>query len=136
MTTLPVSWLQRASWSAAGLTGAACGYGAIALAAHARAYCGAGADAGGNLELNLLILPFIALFSLGAVSVAAVARRATLRRPRTVRAAVQLVAVLGILSALTVWFFAARGTLDGYPGDTGLCPASNIPPWWPRWLPA
>ncbi|MBO0513593.1 hypothetical protein J0695_17555 [Streptomyces beijiangensis] len=73
---------------------------------------------------------------MGAVSVAAVARRATLRRPRTVRAAVQLVAVLGILSALTVWFFAARGTLDGYPGDTGLCPASNIPPWWPRWLPA
>ena len=34
------------------------------------------------------------------------------------------------------WFFATRGTLDGYPGDSGLCPASNVPPRWPAWIPA
>lgn len=128
-TPHPVSRLQGLSWAAAALTGAAAGYGA-------RAYCDAGWEAGGRLELNLLLVPLSGLFAVAAPVVAVVARRLTVRGSRPVRASTQLVAVLGVALGLAWWFFAVRGTLDGYPGDSGLCPANNVPPWWPSWIPA
>ncbi|MGG8410577.1 hypothetical protein ACM614_30510 [Streptomyces sp. 12297] len=45
------------------------------------------------------------------------------------------IAVLAVLAAVVVWFFASRGTLDGYPSP-GICGPDNVPPWWPDWLPA
>lgn len=44
--------------------------------------------------------------------------------------------VLCVTVPFAWWFFASVGTPDGYPGDSGRCPASNIPPQWPDWIPA
>ncbi|GAA4896405.1 hypothetical protein ACFPM3_13885 [Streptomyces coeruleoprunus] len=136
MTTRPVSRAQRLSWAAATLAGAAAGYGAIVLTANARAFCDAGWEAGGKFELNFLLVPMTFGLAVVALVAAVTARRLTVRAPRAVRAVAQLLAVLAVAGGLAWWFFAVRGTLDGYPGDSGLCPASNIPPWWPAWLPA
>ncbi|AEY90149.1 hypothetical protein SHJG_4881 [Streptomyces hygroscopicus subsp. jinggangensis 5008] len=66
----------------------------------------------------------------------ATGRRLTLATPRAIRAALPtLLAVVTTVSPAW-WLFATRGTLDGHPGDSGRCPASNVPPRWPDWLPA
>lgn len=59
-------------------------------------------------------------------------------RPGSWKAAVFTVVPVALAVALLVGWaaFAVLGTPDGYPGDSGLCPASNIPPWWPSWIPA
>ncbi|MQA98388.1 MAG: hypothetical protein GEV11_28730 [Streptosporangiales bacterium] len=64
---------------------------------------------------------------------AGVAKAAT---RRGVRLALSLVVVLILVGAVIVVDFALLGTLDGYPGDSGLCGPDNVPPWWPSWLPA
>ncbi|QJT07015.1 hypothetical protein G9272_23970 [Streptomyces asoensis] len=66
----------------------------------------------------------------------AIGRHLVLRAPTAVRASLPtlLVVVATVWSAW--WFFATRGTPDGYPGDSGLCPVSNVPPSWPGWIPA
>lgn len=59
------------------------------------------------------------------------------RRPRTVvRVSLSMLLVVVATLGLAWWLFASRGTLDGYPGDSGLCPANNVPPQWPGWIPA
>ncbi|PKT70310.1 hypothetical protein CW362_25155 [Streptomyces populi] len=66
----------------------------------------------------------------------AAGRRLALRAPTAVRALLPALLVVGTTVWAAWWFFATRGTLDGYPGDSGLCPASNVPPQWPDWIPA
>ncbi|MGW5349658.1 hypothetical protein ACWERV_03940 [Streptomyces sp. NPDC004031] len=102
----------------------------------ARRYCDAGIDAGGGFQMSFL-QPFVvgAGVVLGAVMCQAgllLARRA----PVAVRAAVAVLLVVAVTPLPGWWFFAHYGTLDGYPGDSGLCPSSNVPPWWPDWIPA
>ncbi|ROP51723.1 hypothetical protein [Streptomyces sp. PanSC9] len=48
-----------------------------------------------------------------------------------------LPALLVIVATVSAawWLFATRGTLDGCPGDSGLCPASDVPPSWPARIP-
>lgn len=110
------------------LAGLAAGCAAVSLAAHAREYCHAGADAGGRLELSLTLLPLTVVFGVVALLVAFLLDRR--------HVALQLGTVLVVLAGLTVLYFAVRGTLDGYPGDLERCGPGNVPPWWPGWLPA
>ncbi|MEV6956976.1 hypothetical protein [Streptomyces sp. NPDC051183] len=79
-------------------------------------------------ELTLLLPVLVVGFAVCGVVVAMLTpgRRPLLRM-------VQVVVVLGVL---VIGFFAVRGTVDGYPGDSGLCGPDNVPPWWPWWLPA
>ncbi|MFD7688232.1 hypothetical protein [Streptomyces sp. NPDC059781] len=119
------------------LFGAAVGGAAWSLAVWARAYCDAGFDAGGRFELNVL-LPLV----VGAEAVFGLAAWAAGRRlaPRVPATALRVLLPALLVVVVTVWpawwFFATRGTLDGYPGDSGLCPAGNVPPRWPAWIPA
>lgn len=113
----------------AALGGALAGYLAYALAANARAYCDAGWEAGGRFgllfEMVVMLVPGCALL---AALVWLLARR--------VNPAVGVAAVVLVLAVVVVWYFAAEGTLAGYPGDSGLCGPDNVPPWWPGWLPS
>ncbi|MEU9181725.1 hypothetical protein AB0C90_33710 [Streptomyces sp. NPDC048550] len=38
----------------------------------------------------------------------------------------RMVPVVLVLAVLDIWFFAVKGTLDGYPGDSGLCGPDNV----------
>lgn len=122
------TWPHALSMVASGLLGAAAGCLATALAARARAYCDAGWDVGGVTELNLLLPVLVVGFALCGVLVAMLTPR---RHPL-----LRMVPVVLVLGVLVLWFFAVRGTLDGYPGDSGLCGPDNVPPWWPGWLPS
>ncbi|MFI5567757.1 hypothetical protein ACIA6T_10440 [Streptomyces sp. NPDC051740] len=79
---------------------------------------------------------------MGAEAVFGLAAWAAGRRlaPRVPAAALRVLLPALLVVLVTVWpawwFLATRGTLDGYPGDSGLCPASNVPPRWPAWIPA
>ncbi|MGW2779799.1 hypothetical protein ACWC3X_00855 [Streptomyces populi] len=108
---------------------------AWSLTVWARAYCDAGFDAGGRFELNLLLLPVVGAGAFAGLVAQAVGRRLVLRAPTAVRVLLPALLVVGTTVGLAWWFFATRGTLDGYPGDSGLCPASNVPPRWPDWIP-
>ncbi|MBN0046988.1 hypothetical protein JS756_23295 [Streptomyces actuosus] len=72
---------------------------------------------------------------LGLVAFAA-GRGLAPRAPAPLRRALPVLFVVAATVLPAWWLFATRGTLDGYHGDSGLCPASNIPPPWPDWLPA
>ncbi|MFE5677146.1 hypothetical protein ACFQ7B_24615 [Streptomyces erythrochromogenes] len=114
--------------AAAALVGGAAGYLAHALAANARAYCDAGWEQGGRFELTfemLFLVPGCALLAL-------LLALSTRRLPLLLRA----VPVLAVLAGVVLWYFAVKGTLAGYPGDSGRCGPDNVPPWWPGWLPA
>ncbi|MCX4783389.1 hypothetical protein [Streptomyces sp. NBC_01264] len=127
-TEQPRTWPHTLSLVASGLLGAAAGCLAISLASHARASCDAGADPGGRTELTLLLPVLVFGFAFCGVMVA-------LLTPRG-HPLLRMVPVVLALGALVLWFFAVRGTLDGYPGDSGLCGPDNVPPWWPGWLPS
>jgi len=106
------------------------------LAVWARAYCGAGFEAGGRFAL-LFELPLIVVGgSLCGLTAGAVGRLLVRRAPTVLRVCVPLLLVVTAAVSPAWWFFATQGTLDGYPGDSGLCPTSNIPPQWPGWIPA
>ncbi|MEV4226347.1 hypothetical protein AB0J81_04435 [Streptomyces bobili] len=115
--------------AASALFGAAMGCAAWSLTAWARAYCDAGYDAGGRFELTFLLPLVVGCEAAAGLMALAIGRRLALRALPTL-----LVVVATVGPAW--WFFATRGTLAGYPGDSGLCPPSNIPPQWPDWLPA
>ncbi|MFG2815033.1 hypothetical protein [Streptomyces sp. NPDC048410] len=117
-------------WAASALFGALTGGATWSLTVWARAYCDAGYDAGGRFELNFL-LPVI-------VVAGAAAGLTSWSIGRLLAGGVWLptLSVAAVTIGLAWLFFATRGTLTDYPGDSGLCPASNIPPQWPNWLPA
>lgn len=102
----------------------------------ARAYCDAGYEADGRLELNFLLPLVVGAEALMGLVARAIGRRLTLRAPMAVRVLMPMLLVVVATVGLAWWFFATRGTLDGYPGDSGHCPVSNIPPQWPDWIPA
>lgn len=123
-------------WAVSGFFGGMVGWGAWSLTVWARAYCDAGYEAGGRLELNLLFPVTAVVGGLAGLAALAIGRRVGLRTPRPVRIWLPTLSVVAVTVLLAWWFFASVGTLDGYPGDSGLCPASNIPPQWPDWIPA
>ncbi|WP_259407795.1 hypothetical protein [Streptomyces akebiae] len=123
-------------WACSALLGVAMGCAAWSLTVWARAYCDAGYDAGGRLELNFLLTLVVGAEALVGLVALAIGRRLTLRAPRALRAALPTLLVVVATVGPAWWLFATRGTLDGYPGDSGLCPTSNVPPQWPAWLPA
>ncbi|MGW3817981.1 hypothetical protein, partial [Streptomyces sp. NPDC005046] len=102
----------------------------------ARAYCDAGFEAGGRFELNILLPLTTVVGGLAGLATLAIGRLLVLHAPTVVRACLPALLVVSVTVLLAWWFFAAAGTLDGYPGDSGRCPASNIPPQWPDWIPA
>ncbi|MFJ3716679.1 hypothetical protein [Streptomyces sp. NPDC090057] len=122
-------------WAGSALFGAAMGGAAWSLTVWARAYCDAGYDAGGRFELNLLLPLLVGGEALVGLLARALGKRLAPGVPRAVRAALPTLLVVAATVGLAWWFFASRGTLDGYPGDSGLCPASNVPPRWPDWIP-
>ncbi|WP_250404089.1 hypothetical protein [Streptomyces cellostaticus] len=129
-------------WAGSALFGAAVGCAAWVLVVWARAYCDAGYDAGGRFELNFLLPAAVGGEALVALMAWAAGRRlvsraprAVSRAPRAVRVFLPTLLVVVATVGLAWWFFATRGTLDGYPGDSGLCPVSNVPPQWPDWIP-
>ncbi|MGW1538912.1 hypothetical protein ACWCPM_01215 [Streptomyces sp. NPDC002309] len=127
------SWIP---WVSSSFFSATLGATTWTLTAEARAYCDAGYEAGGRLELNFLLPVTMVGGALIGLAAYAVGRLLTLRAPVAVRIGVPTLLVLVTPVLWAWWFFATKGTLDGYPGDSGLCPASNIPPWWPDWIPA
>lgn len=131
--TTPSERRAQIAWVGAAVFGAAVEYTSWNLSVRARKYCDAGFDSGGGFEM-MFYLPLIvgAGVVLGPGTCAAT-RHFTRRAPTPVR--VCAVALLVALTTLLLgWsFFAFLGTLNGYHGDSGLCPTSNIPPWWPSW---
>ena len=136
MSAHPVSRLQWLSWGAAGLAGVLAAYGASALTASARSYCDAAWEPPHRFAHNVELLILTGATAGIAVTAAVLARWATVRGPRSARASAQVAVVLLVVAALAWWYLAAQATPADYPGDSGLCPSSNVPPWWPRWLPS
>ncbi|MFF9242856.1 hypothetical protein ACF1AL_28875 [Streptomyces sp. NPDC014801] len=123
-------------WAASALFGAAMGCVAWSLTVWARAYCDAGYDAGGRFELNILLPLVVIIEAFVGLAARAIAHRLVHAAPATVRMSLPPLLVVAATAGLAWWLFATRGTLDGYPGDSGLCPATNVPPQWPAWIPA
>lgn len=117
-------------WAASALFGALMGGATWSLTVWARAYCDAGYDAGGRFELNFLLPVIVVAGAAAGLTSWSLGRRLSggLWLPA--------LSVATVTIGLAWWFFATRGTLADYPGDSGRCPASNIPPGWPNWLPA
>ncbi|MFJ8043404.1 hypothetical protein ACIRBX_23195 [Kitasatospora sp. NPDC096147] len=129
--------LRHAAAAGVVLLGVAGGYGATVLAASARSYCDAAWEPQHRLVFTMVDWPVMQLFGLlMAVGAWAGARHLTARLPIAWRGLLPAGLVLLALAVLTVGSFAYFGTLDAYPGDSGLCPPDNVPPWWPTWLPA
>ncbi|MFM9706418.1 hypothetical protein [Streptomyces galilaeus] len=112
------------------------GCAAWSLTAWARAYCDAGYDAGGRFELTVLLPLLVACEAAAGLLSLAIGRRLALQAPAPFHLALPTLLVAIATVGPAWWFFATRGTLAGYPGDSGLCPPSNVPPQWPDWLPA
>lgn len=126
------------------LFGFVAGIGDYWLVVTARGYCEAGAEPGDLGALLVFHLPTrlvlggvlgggtFLLVRLILLAIPAIRRSHRSAAWRTSIAAAT--AVLAILAMVLV-DFAVVGTLDGYPSDTAACPPTNIPPWWPSWLP-
>ncbi|KES06271.1 hypothetical protein BU52_16225 [Streptomyces toyocaensis] len=123
-------------WVGSAAFGAAAGAAAWALTTWARAYCDAGYEAGGRLELTFLLLLAPVAGALVGVMAQATGRRLSRHAPTAVRVALPTLLTVVATVWAAWWFFATQGTPAGYPGDSGLCPVSNIPPQWPAWIPA
>ncbi|MFE6055259.1 hypothetical protein ACFQ6N_31300 [Kitasatospora sp. NPDC056446] len=117
----------------------AAGAGSWALADAARRYCGSyreehrdwGSVRHYELPLSIAVGMSVALAAYGAVYV-------TVRRSDRGRISSLAPAAATALALVAMaWLqFAWLGTVPGAAGDSGLCPAGNVPGWWPRWLPA
>ncbi|MCX5214646.1 hypothetical protein OG689_36235 [Kitasatospora sp. NBC_00240] len=117
--------------------GLAGGYGTAFLVAAARSYCDAAWEPQHRFVFSFVEWPGLELLCLvAAVAVWAGSRRLTAGLAIGWRGVVPVSLVLLTLAVLAIGCFAVLGTPSGYPGDSGLCPASNIPPWWPSGLPA
>jgi membrane-anchored protein YejM (alkaline phosphatase superfamily) len=103
-------------------------FGLVVLTSNAFAACDVGINAGANSFALLFVLPVI--WVANALVFGAVFARvsdATWKR-RALGAVAALLAVV-----LLAWLlFAWQGTPSDYPSP--IC-HSNIPPWWPSWIP-
>jgi hypothetical protein len=123
--------------------GVAAAYLDIRLVYAARTYCDAGAEPPHLFALNLemltrfLVGPALACISFVLINIPG--RVSPLGRSTIGRTAVTVFAVIVALTSvgsMILYDFANTGTLNGYPGDSGLCGSDNLPPWWPTWLPS
>lgn len=120
-----------------GALGLAGGCGAAFLVASARSYCDAAWEPQHQFVFSFVEWPGMELLCLVvAVAVWAGARRLTAGLSIAWRGIVPVGLVLLSLAVLAAGCFALLGAPSGYHGDSGLCPTSNVPPWWPSWLPA
>jgi hypothetical protein len=110
------------------LVGGPAASGLVVLISQAYAACDVGINAGANSLALMLVLPVIWLAnSLVFGAVFARVSDATWKR-RTLGAVAALVALV-----LLAWLlFAWQGTPSDYPSP--IC-RSNVPPWWPSWIP-
>ncbi|MFE0456833.1 hypothetical protein ACFW2D_37240 [Streptomyces sp. NPDC058914] len=136
MTVSRPGLLARLPWVAAGFLGASAGLLAWRLAVWARAHCDAGYEPDHRLALTVLLPLIVGGDCALGVGAPALGRRLVRRAPVSVRRFVPALLVVLVTVAVAWWFFAVSGTPDGYPGDSGLCPASNVPPQWPDRIPA
>ncbi|MEU4092626.1 hypothetical protein [Streptomyces sp. NPDC026673] len=112
------------------------GGGAWLLVVYARAYCDAGYEAGDRFGFLFVELPASVIgFGLCALAMHGLGWLLTLRAPTALRICVSVLLIVTALAFLAARYFMAEASPDGYPGDSGLCPPSNIPPWWPDWIP-
>ncbi|MFB7476091.1 hypothetical protein [Kitasatospora sp. NPDC056184] len=119
------------------MRGLAVGFAAAFLVASARRWCDAAWEPPHRFTFVLAEWPAMELLCLvTAVAAWAGARRLTVGLPTAWRGLVPAALVLSALAVAAVACFAVLGTPSGYPGDSGLCTADNVPPWWPSWLPA
>ncbi|MFI8184026.1 hypothetical protein ACIF70_26400 [Actinacidiphila glaucinigra] len=124
-------------WVSAPIFGMFAGYGAWLLVFSARTYCDAGMEAGDRFGFWYVELPeHVVGYGLCALVLHGVAWLLTFRAPTALRVCVSMALVVTTLTLLAWWYFKTEGTLDGSFSDSGLCPPSNIPPWWPAWIPA
>lgn len=124
-------------WVSASVFGMFAGYGAWLLAFSARAYCDAGMEAGDRFGFWYVELPeHVVGYGLCALVLHGAAWLPTFRVPTALRVCASMVLVTTTLTFLAWWYFRTEGTLDGTFSDSGLCPPSNVPPWWPGWIPA
>ena len=115
-------------WSLGVLIGGPAAFGWLTLVAHAYATCDVGINASANAGSFLIGLPV-----LWAVNTYVFAKVfAWVSGPTWRRRALGIVAGLGALAFLAWLLFAWQGTPSDYPDP--ICP-SNVPPWWPSWIP-
>ena len=130
MTTPDVS-SQRArfpsGWTLGVLIGGPAAWGWLTLVAHTYATCNVGINATANAGL-LLGLPI-----LWAVNTVVFAKVFTsVSGPTWSQRTLGIAAALAALLFLAWLLFAWQGTPSNYPAP--ICP-SNVPPWWPSWIP-
>lgn len=103
-------------------------FGLLTLVSHAYAAC----DVGINASANELALQFMlpVMWVLNAVVFAA--GLALVSGPTWRRRALGVAAATAALVFLAWLLFAWQGTPSDYPDP--ICP-SNVPPWWPSWIP-
>lgn len=116
--------------------GAACGAGAWYTAVWARAYCATAFEPGDRFGLLFVWLPALVL---GGCAYAAIGlgagRMAACRFRRRVGALLPALLVVTVCVSLVWGVVAVVGTPAGRHGPPGVCPASNVPPAWPDWVP-
>lgn len=111
------------------LLGALSTYGLAVLLERAWADCDVGINASANGFTLLVVMPQVWMLDTALFALVF----ALLWPGGRVRAGVATVAGL-VAIVLVAWLVFARiGTPADYPND--FCPG-NVPPWWPRWLPA
>ncbi|MFC9329547.1 hypothetical protein [Kitasatospora sp. NPDC057015] len=131
------AFLRGLAGAGVGVGGLATGYGTTILVAAARSYCDAAWEPQHRFAFSIIDWPGMELLCLvAAVAVWVGARRLTAELPIAWRGIVPAALVLLALAVVAIGCFALLGTPSAYHGDSGLCPPSNIPPWWPSWLPA
>jgi hypothetical protein len=97
--------------------------------AHAYAACDVGINASANGS-TLLFIGLPVMWVLNAVVFGAVLARVS--GPTWRRRALGVPAALAALVFVAWLLFAWQGTPSDYPDP--ICP-SNVPPWWPSWIP-
>ncbi|MCG6498770.1 hypothetical protein [Kitasatospora sp. A2-31] len=130
------AWLRGAAGAGVVVLGLAAACAAHLLAWAARAYCDAAFEPAHRFGMNLMALPLAGLSVVVAIAGWWAGRAATRDLALAWRGLLPLVSLLLALGLLIWAYVAAVGTPDGYPGDSGLCPDTNVPPRWPSWLPA
>ena len=111
------------------LVGGPAAYGLLTVVGHAYAACDVGINASAN-GFALLFIGLPVIWVVNAVVFGTVFARVS--GPTWRRRALGVVAAMAALVFLAWLLFAWQGTPSGYPDP--ICP-SNIPPWWPSWIP-